>query len=530
MDSRPKGGLLACVAIFFATLALRAALLPWMPVPSPIIHDEFSYLLAADTYAHGRLANPPHLFWEHLETFQVMQQPVYAAKYQPLQGMVLAFGEKFFQQPWIGVWLSTALMCAAVCWMLQGWISIRWAVAASALFALRVGVLSYWMNSYEGGAVPGIGGALAFGALPRIARDGQWKHSITWALGLGILALSRPYDAAVAGIASGAILLWWLRKSMAFPAILRQVAVPALLVFLAVGAAIAYNNLHVTGSALTLPYVMHDGQYAVTSMFAVLPLKPEPVYRNVVMHDFWAGWNVGQWRDARSEPFTQAVARLAMFGDFFFGFWPVTTPLFFWPSSMQPLESRLPVLLIGVFVLMILPLIGALPHYGAAFAGIIYVRYAQNWARLSAWRPGGRAIGPMLAAGIAVLYLGAFANSAFGLVHHSASPATFADQDSMSRRLAEREVEFGRVRESIARRLAALPQKQLVLLRYTPDHNLQNEWVYNAADIDASRVVWARELGPARDAAFLQYFHGRQVWLLEPDQSPPKLTPYGEPQ
>jgi hypothetical protein len=169
-----------------------------------------------------------------------------------------------------------------------------------------------------------------------------------------------------------------------------------------------------------------------------------------------------------------------------------------------------------------------MPHYGAAFSGVFYLRYAQNWSRLSQWKPGGRAIGRALAIGLGMVYLGAFCHSAYGLIRHGASPATFGDQDSMSRRFAEREVEFGDVREAIARRLAAQPRKQLVLVRYAPDHNLQNEWVYNAADIDQSRVVWAREMGPAQDRPLLNYYHDRQAWLLEPDCVPPLLTPYPE--
>lgn len=520
----------ACAAIFLITLLLRSALLPWFPVPKPVIHDEFSYLLAADTYAHGRLANPTHPMWQHFETFQELQQPTYSSKYQPLQGMALAFGEKFFGEPWVGVLFSTALACAAICWMLQGWISGEWALLGAFLFALRVGVLSYWMNSYEGGSVPAIGGALALGAMGRLwghhdPGKVQPRHAVTWAIGICILALSRPYDGAVIAISSAAILVYLLRTSVRS---LIRAAVPALAVFGVTLAAIGYNDYRVTGSAFSLPYQVHDNQYLVASPLLLIPLRPEPVYHHAVMRDFFARWSVDLWKESQKDILGQFLGKVYIQTNFFFGLWPITVPLLLSPFAFKSPRERICAILFAACLASIAPLAVALPHYVSAFSGVFYLRFLQSLRRLATWKPAG----PLLAFSIPALFVVAVLNSAFGLLRGGHDLLPFAaGRDSLSTTFAEQAANFGAARDAMDRELASFPGEQLVLVRYRPGHTAQNEWVFNHADIDSQRVIWAREMNPAADAPLLDYYRGRHIWLAEPDNVPPRLTPYsGQPQ
>jgi hypothetical protein len=70
--------------------------------------------------------------------------------------------------------------------------------------------------------------------------------------------------------------------------------------------------------------------------------------------------------------------------------------------------------------------------------------------------------------------------------------------------------------------------RHLMIVRYGPLHSPLNEWVYNEANIDGAKIVWAREMDTEQNRKLLEFFKDRAAWLVEVDheESPPKVLPY----
>lgn len=280
---------LCVLLIGVAALVVRVALLPLIPVRAPEVHDEFSYLLAADTFSSGRLTNPPHPMWKHFESMHIIQQPTYASMYPPAQGLILALGVVAGGSPWFGVCLSMALACSAICWMLQGWLPPGWALLGASLAFLRLGVFSYWASTYWGGAMAALGGALVLGALPRILRRPKSMDVSMLALGVVVLANSRPYEGLVLCVPVAIALLFGLLQQDRPRAkkLLSRAVLPLGLMLLLAGAAMSYYFWRVTGSPFRMPYEINQATYAMTNPFFWQSLRSVPAYNHPVMKKYY---------------------------------------------------------------------------------------------------------------------------------------------------------------------------------------------------------------------------------------------------
>ena len=572
---------LAVVAIGTLTILVRVAFLPRLPVPQPKVHDEFSYLLAGDTFAHGRLANPPHPLWIFFDTFHVIQHPTYASMYPPAQGMVLAIG-KLLGQPWIGVLLSVAAMCMAFTWMLQGWVPPEWALLGGLLVWARFAVFSYWMNSYWGGAVAATGASLVLGALPRIWDTRRTRDAIVFGLGASILAVSRPVEGAIFFIPLSAALLGWALR-LAVPsrgAAIRRIVWPIAVILACAAGFIAFYNWRVTGSPVVFPHFI-EGQEITTGIFLWQHDKPPISYANPQFDDFYHNFLPGLYQPSWAAAKGQWWYKSTDFWEFFLG--PaLSIPFLALPWLLKEPRNRLLFAQAALSAVGLWIIVYYHAHYAAPLMATVFVLMMFCLRFLRRLHFLGRAVGVGLTRLIIIfsLLIGpiyfaheviAQPSALFEWSHRHGALALVAPLlvllllrvgSSLSKRpVSPRRAYLSATcelllvlaivlqlcemqrnlyadafpyvddlsepfRKPVEIQLAAMPGEHLVLVRYSKDHNSGEEYVYNDADIDHAKTVWAREIPGVDLSPLLNYFKNRDVWIYEPDEDDGSVTPY----
>jgi hypothetical protein len=499
-----------------ATLAvlpvvLRLALLPHHPIPVPDIYDEFGHLLVADTLRHFRLANPPHPFPRFFETFFVLQQPAYSSIYPLGQGIALAAGWMIFGHPWAGVLLSTAALCSLCYWMLRGWTTPGWALVGGMIAILEFGPLSQWMNSYWGGSFAAAGGCLVFGSLPRLRLSPEFRNAALLGLGFAIHFLTRPYESIFLAMAVITFLVLWLPKANRL-----RLALAAAAVLLPAIALTLLQNQRITGSWIELPYSLSRYDYGVP---AALTFQSDPVpHHELTPQQELEYKSQIAFRGEQKETLTTFLLRLEyrvrFYRFFFLAPLYLALPFFFTSFGDRRMVWVAATLLLFALGINFFPVFQL--HYLAGVTSLFVLVSVIGLQRLGRWLPEA----PKLLVIVCVCQFVFWYGLHFLETQpFSAALRPYETWDGINHQNAEQ-------RRIVANELAQIPGKILVFVSYWPHHIFQNEWVYNAAAIDSARIVWARDLGQAENAKLRAYYRGRSVWLLEPDASPPKLSPY----
>jgi hypothetical protein len=511
LDAVGRRRLLAVAGIFLVVFFGRLALLPIYPVPPPKIQDEFSQLLSADTFASGRVTNPTHPMSFYFETFFVNQKPTYHSMYPPAPGLFMAGSQILTGNPWPGMLFAFAAASAAMCWMLQGWMPSRYAPWGAIAFVLLSSRL-HITEDYLGEGIVMLGGALIVGAIPRIVKRRSSSASLWLGVGIALLATSRPFEGALltSGICLGGV-YWAKQAGWKWGSIFKTAVLPVALILLPTFAFMGYQNWRTTGNVGMAPYKLNLIQQHITRPFIWQKPVDPPKLDHVAMVSFYNQWESHWWKISREFPrgtFLFIADKLCT--EYAVVVWPFTFVLAM--SSFQLFKSKTRRFLPLTFFVFLFGL--SLETYQLQYRyiepacglGILIAVYGMRYLRV--WRRSNRTGLKISRAALVGIPLVLIMVNVFMYGPHKQA----------------RSERWYSARAQITRAMESLSGKQLILVRYSPSHFPQEEWVYNRADIDNAKVVWARDDADRAEVELPRYFSDRTVWILDPDSASPVIT------
>jgi hypothetical protein len=300
-------------------------------------------------------------------------------------------------------------------------------------------------------------------------------------------------------------------------------ALPVLITMVAV-AWLSWYDYRAFQNPLTLPYSVNRAQYAMAPYYVWQAPRPEPAYHHDAMRRFYSFNELRDFKKIHSLTgfLPQTLAKLVRTFEFFAGI-ALLVPLIMIRRVF--LDRRVRFLVLCTLVLAAGMVIEnfLIAHYLAPFTAAFYAIGLQAMRHLRVWRPGDQPVGTTIVRFTVVNCLILAALRPF------AGPLNLALPEWPASSWTDRWYgpdHFGTERARVQAAFEQMPGRQLVLVRYSDKHNPLHEWVYNAADIDDAKVVWAREMDSTDNRELIGYYRDRTVWLVQPDSLPAIVSPW----
>jgi hypothetical protein len=340
------------------------------------------------------------------------------------------------------------------------------------------------------------------------------RNSLLTGAGLAILANSRPFEGLLVSLPAGILLFIHIinQRGQGLWISFKKIAVPIFVVLAVTATGMGFYNLRTTGNPLRMPYQIHEETYAMAPIFLWQKLPPEPEYRHKVIRDFHATFALSYYTSQRSIPgfviedmCWLLLLRFRGINIFMIPVIIVFPVLVAW--ALRDRWARFALMIYFVLGLGLVIETFKLLHYIAPITGLDYY-FVLNALRLAQWR--NRKIGQLMFWLTPLLAITALVVSLYGKIKTDNSSTWQAQREQLLRRLKQED------------------GKHLVIVDYGPEHSFQDEWVYNEADIDHSKVVFARAINSTQDCQLVEYFKSRRIWSLDVDGDHliPKLRPY----
>lgn len=390
----------------------------------------------------------------------------------------------------------------------------RWRFFGGLLVTIRFGVFSFWTNRYFGGGLTALGGVLVIGAFERLRHRTSLGNAAVLAAGVLLLMVTRPFEGGLFALPFASVLLgrWFAPQPWHARAVL---ALPVLTALIAGATMMTAHNRATTGDALTTPYSVNrqDFARAPTFMFqaALTPARTSSDWiaqyfiREAEPHD--RGRTIfGAAKAMASKALTVMLFAIgpAMLIPFAFG-------LAAWRRAALPLAGAA-TMLAGYFATT-----WDWAHYLAPALGSFLLVIAIGIERLGQRRWRGRPLGAALSRRLAMVPAAMLLLPLTLVLNGQALPLSVKRSCCITRSTSPRAL--------VVEKLGALPGRHLVFVRYDAARPLRASWIANEPDIDAAWLIWANDLGGARNAALVARYPDRQLWHIDlRDGETPRLV------